>query len=509
MPNLSLPGRFPGAILHHSKPIGICLLLPVLAAFLMISFPIPSSEADDLAQTAYVIPIHDMIDLGLAFFVKRSLREAQDSGAGYIVLEVNTLGGRVDAALDIRDALDNITIPSAAYVDKRAISAGALITLATKKIAMAPGSTIGAATPVGIAPGGEKLQLGEKEVSYLRGEFRATAERNGHSPVLAEAMVDADAEAFAIFKDSGPEIVSGPASSGLSEAQRKENATEVISPKGKLLTMTADEAVRVGLAESTPASLDEFLGSLGLDPVHKTTAKISWSEHIVRFLTNPIVAGLLLTLGVLGIFFELQMPGWGISGSLGTLLLVLFFGGHYLAGLANFTDVLFFVLGLVLLGLEFFVVPGFGITGISGLVCILAGIYLALVKRPLPKFSWDYRALDSAFLTFLFAVVAIPVGIVVIWKTFPDSRLRKLIVLSASERGEDGYVASESLEALVGQSGKSLSRLRPAGRALIGGEPMEVQSEGDFIEKDTPLKVVRVMGNKVFVASQEEDEASS
>jgi membrane-bound serine protease (ClpP class) len=210
----------------------------------------------------------------------------------------------------------------------------------------------------------------------------------------------------------------------------------------------------------------------------------------------------LLTFGVLGIFFELQMPGWGISGTLGTLFLLLFFGGHYLAGLATFLDVLLFIVGLGLLALELLVIPGFGLAGVSGLLCIFAGIYLALVKRPVPEFSWDYEMFSRALLTFISVVVAATIGGVAIWKMFPESRLKKVMVLSAREDVRDGYTAGESLEALVGRVGKSLTHLRPSGKALISGEMVEVQTQGEFIEKDRPLRVVKVSGNKVFVAEE-------
>lgn len=463
-----------------------------------------SSDAAPSAgpEKVFIIPVRDTIDMGLAFFIKRALEEAERSRAALVILDVNTFGGRVDAAVDIRDALDDCSIPTTAYVNKRAISAGALICLATKTIAMAPGSTIGAATPVGLGPAGEKLQLGEKEVSYVRGEFRATAERNGHSPLLAEAMVDADTEALAVFENEKLRLVSRAEADEL-RATDEMVKIEEISAKGKLLTMTVSEAVRVGLAGSMPDSLDELISELGLDPAEKIVAEISWSEYIVRFLTHPIVSGLLLTFGVLGIFFELQMPSWGVSGTVGAACLVLFFGGHYIAGLASFSDMLLFAVGLGLLAAEILVVPGFGITGVSGLLCILAGIYLALVKRPVPQFSWDYQVLNTAMATFFFSAVAVIIGAVIIWKMSPESRIKKLMVLSASEQAKDGYTASESLEALVGRQGTSLSHLRPAGRALIGGEPFEVQSEGEFIEKDRALTVVRVAGNKVFVTETE------
>jgi membrane-bound serine protease (ClpP class) len=351
---------------------------------------------------------------------------------------------------------------------------------------------------------GGSAQLGEKEISYVRGEFRATAEHNGHSPLLAEAMVDPDVAVFLAFDDDTPRVVS---SSEVEQLRRSDPGAriETVSEKGKLLTMTTTEAERVGFANSAPSSLDEFIRSLGFDPADKVVTHVSWSENIVRFLTHPVIAGLLLTFGVLGVFFELQTPTWGISGTIGAVCLLLFFGGHYLAGLAGIADVLLFVLGLALLALELFVIPGFGLAGISGLLCIVIGIYLALVQKPIPRFSWDYELLGSTLSTFLVVLLLITIGIIALWKMIPDSRFRQLLVLSTSELAKEGYTASESREALAGATGKSLSHLRPAGRALIRGEPVEVQTEGEFIEKGTPLRVVKVVGNKVFVAANEED----
>jgi membrane-bound serine protease (ClpP class) len=315
-------------------------------------------------------------------------------------------------------------------------------------------------------------------------------------------MVDPDVDVFAIFEGEDVRLVS--------EAEEIEKIkgdirTKTVSAEGKLLTLTAGEAHEIGLASLLPATLDDLVGSLGFEPDAKMIAKISWSEYIVRFLTHPVVSGLLLTFGVLGIFFELQMPGWGVSGSLGVVCLVMFFGGHYIAGLASIADIMLFAIGLALLAAEAFIVPGFGVTGVSGMLCILAGIYLALVKRPIPQFSWDYQMLNSAILVFISFTIAAAVGIVLIWKLSPDSRLRKIMVLSASEQAEEGYTASESLASLEGRKGESITHLRPAGRASIDGEPREVQSEGEFIEKDRAVKVIRVVGNKVFVAEAKED----
>jgi len=439
--------------------------------------------------------------------VKRSLDEAKDKGFEAVILEVDTLGGRVDAALDIRDALEDSALPVVSYVNKRAISAGALICLATGRITMAPGSTIGAATPVSIDPLGGSGELSEKEVSYVRGEFRATAERNGHSPLLAEAMVDADTEVYAVL-DGDVTILS----SGEVEEFRSRHEgikIEEISPTSKLLTMTAAEAERLGFADSTPESVEALMEQMGLDPAQKVVSTSTWSEKLVRFLTHPVVSGLLLTLGVLGIFFELQMPGWGVSGTLGAVLLLLFFGGHYLAGLADVLDMLLFVVGLGLLALELFVIPGFGAAGISGILCIFLSVYLALVRNPIPQFSWDFQRLNSALIVFVFLMVGVIGGTVILWKMFPHSRLKRLIVLTASEEPTLGFTTGENLEAMIGENGISLTHLRPAGKALIAGQPFEVQTLGEYVEKDRHVQVVKVMGNKIFVAEKQPEKESA
>jgi membrane-bound serine protease (ClpP class) len=493
--------------LRSSRRLLVIAVVVLASLFLYFpSYSAPDMKTNSIGSApppetdTFVIPIQGTIDLGLAYFVKRSLEEAEHKGFDAVILDVDTLGGRVDAALDIRDALEASPLPITAYVNKRAISAGALICLATGRIAMAPGGAIGAATPISIGPLGEASQLSEKEVSYVSGEFRATAERNGHSPLLAEAMVDADTEVLAAVNGTATILAADEV-----ERFRKEHAAaeiKTISTKGKLLTMTSAEAKRVGLAHSTPESLDSLMKSLGLNADRKVTSSSTWSELLVRFLTHPIVSGLLLTFGVLGIFFELQMPGWGISGTLGAVFLALFFGGHYLAGLASVLDVLLFFAGIGLLALELFVIPGFGVAGVSGILCILISVYLALVKRPIPQFSWDFQRTNTVALIFLFALAGIIVGTIVIWKVFPNTRLKKLLVLMETEEAALGYTAGDSLESMVGLSGMSLTSLRPAGKALIAQQPIEVQTLGEFIEKDRAVRVVKVMGNKVFVAEQ-------
>jgi membrane-bound serine protease (ClpP class) len=245
----------------------------------------------------YRVPVHGVIELGLAPFVERNIREAEAHGARALILDIETPGGRIDAAERIVDALKDADVPVYAFVDRRAFSAGALIALATDRIYIRPGGVIGAATPV--IGDGEKAS--EKIVSAMRSEMRALAEDHGLDPRVAEAMVDEDVEI-----------------DGVVEA-------------GKLLTLTSEEAVRIGYA-SPVEDWDALMRELDLAgaPVHVTS--VNWAEGLVRFLTHPAVAPMLLSLGFLGLIIEIKTPAFGIAGTTGILALGAFFGSHWLVG---------------------------------------------------------------------------------------------------------------------------------------------------------------------------------
>ncbi|MGH7315477.1 MAG: NfeD family protein, partial [Candidatus Rokuibacteriota bacterium] len=229
----------------------------------------------------YLVPVEGIIDLGLAPFVQRVLDEAAGAGAGAVILEINTFGGRVDAAVLIRDALLRTRVRTVAFVNKRAISAGALISLAATTIVMAEGGTIGAATPVEMGqPGGPAQPVAEKTVSYVRKEFRATAESRGRPPLLAEAMVDADVEIRGVIA------------------------------KGKLLTLTTEEALKHKLADFRADGVEAVLERMGLAGAEVRHASPTWAETVLRFLTHPVVSSLLMTIAIFGIIVELRTPGF-------------------------------------------------------------------------------------------------------------------------------------------------------------------------------------------------------
>ncbi len=425
-----------------------------------------NQQRPDAAPTVYVLPIEGMIDLGLAPFVRRVLEEAQTAGAAAVVLEINTFGGRVDAAVQIRDALLTSRIRTIAYVNPRAISAGALISLAAEKIAMAGGGTIGAATPVQMgASNAPAPPVEEKTVSYVRKEFRATAERRGRPPLFAEAMVDADV------------------------------AIPGVIEKGKLLTLTTDEAVRHGVADLRADSIEGALEELGLGQATIRRASPNWAEGVVRFLTHPAVASLLMTVALVGILVELRTPGFGFAGATGLLSLALFFWGHALVHLAGWEEVLLTAAGLLLVGLEIFVIPGFGIAGVVGIAAILAGLVLSLTGSGA---SAEFVVGISTRVVFslLFALLISAI----LLRYLPRLPLARRLILNTGLGAVEGYASTppEDLRWL-GKRGHSASALRPAGIAQFERERVDVVSEGGFVAAGEPIEVVRVDGNRIVV----------
>jgi membrane-bound serine protease (ClpP class) len=410
------------------------------------------------------MPIDGMIDLGLAPFLTRTIRDAQQAGAAALLLDINTFGGRVDAAVAMRDALVNAPIRTIAFVNPRAISAGALIALATETIVMAGGGTIGAATPV-VSGGNQPQVADEKSVSYVRKEFGATAERRGRPPQLAEAMVDADVQ-----------------------------ITDVVE-QGKLLTLTTSEALTHQVADFTADTLTDALAATGLHDADIRRASQTWAETFVRFLTNPVVSSLLMTIGMLGLLVEIRTPGFALPGAVGLLSLALFFWGHWIVQLAGWEELLLVATGVILLGLELFVIPGFGVAGAGGVIALAAGLGMTLVGA----------GATSSVIIAAFGRVAISIllalgGGLALLRVLPRLPFGRRLVLDAEMGAEQGYTSPPESDRLqLGRTGTALSPLRPAGVADINGARVDVVSDGGFIEAGAAIEVTRVEGNRVVV----------
>jgi membrane-bound serine protease (ClpP class) len=435
-----------------------------LTAVLMLGLSVASTQ--EQRRVVFVAPIEGIIDLGLAPYVQRVLKEAESAGAAALVLEINTFGGRVDAAVQIRDALLNSRVRTIAFVNKRAISAGALISLAAENIAMSGGGTIGAATPVQMGqPGSAALPVEEKTVSYMRKEFRSTAESRKRPPLLAEAMVDADV------------VVAG------------------VVAKGKLLTLTTEEALRHKLADFRAESLEEVLQKTGLAGAEIRRVLPNWAERVVRVLTHPVVSSLLVTLAMLGIVLELRTPGFGIPGAVGLSSLGLMLWGHYLVQLAGWEEMLLALVGLVLLAVEIFVIPGFGIAGILGIAALLAGLVLSMLG---PGNTTGLVMLVAGRV--LFALLLAGAAAMVMLRFMTKLPAGGRLILKTGLSAASGYAsAPEADSRWLGKSGRARSALRPAGIADIDGQRVDVVSEGELIEAGQPIEVIRIDGNRVVV----------
>jgi membrane-bound serine protease (ClpP class) len=444
-------------------PIAIAASAALLSA---IASPVAAQEEGYVLR----VPVTGVVELGLAPFIERSIEEATAAGALALILDMDTPGGRVDAAQRISDALTDASIPVYTLVNRRAFSAGALIALSTDRIYMRPGSVIGAATPVD----GAGTKASEKIVSAMRSEMRALAESAGLDPEVAAAMVDEDIE------------IEG-----------------VVEP-GKLLTLTTTEAVDIDYALEV-ADLEALLVELGHEGAAVTTAEANWAERVVRFFSNPVVAPFLLTLGFLGLITEIKTPTFGLAGAAGLLSLSLFFGSHMIVGLAGLEDIIIFGTGLLLIGVEVFLVPGFGLFGLVGGIGVTAGLYLSMLGG-LPT-SPDFARAGLVLST---TVVLIAVCAWVLIRTLPgSSRLAKsgIFLFDSTDRAI-GYESAEIRSDLIGVPGSAITDLRPSGTALFGDERIDVVSESEWITEGTPVRVISAEGYRHVVRAISEDETA-
>lgn len=410
----------------------------------------------------YIAYIDGEIDLGLAPYVSRVVSEAEQDNAEAIIFKINTFGGRVDAATQIKDAIIGTDILTIAFINNRAISAGALISLSCKKIVMVPGSSIGAATVVD--QGGEKVA--EKYQSYMRSEMRSTAEKNGRPTDVAEGMVD--------------ERIMIP---GLVDSTQ-------------LVTLTSKEAIMYGIADTILNDIDDVYSYFKLGNAEKIYQKSNWAEDVVRFLNNGVVSSILIMIGIFGLIAEVKSPGWGVPGTMGLVALALFFGSSYILQLASVIEILMFVAGLGLILLEVFVIPGFGVAGISGIILVIVSMFLSMVG---PNPFLDFNAVSTAIIRLTVGLVAALVLIFLLARFLPKSNVFKKFILSEEEKADAGYTSRSNFSELLGAEGKSLTTLRPAGTAEINGKRIDVVTDSEYIEHGKPLVVTAVEGMRVVV----------
>ena len=427
------------------------------------------------SDVVYRVPIEGTIDLGLPPFIQRTLEDAESNEATAVIFDINTFGGRVDAATQIKDAILGADIPTIAFINRRAISAGALISLSCEKIYMTGGGLIGAATAVDMT--GKKGS--EKVISFMREEMASTAEKRGRSKEIARGMVDEEL--------TFTHLVIGGDSIKVDDIEGRKD--------GKLISLTTEQALRYKIADGTAENMEALLDSLGYSSVKTIETAENWSEAIVRFLTNPVVASLLTTFGFLGILFELQSPGWGIPGFVGLACLILSLSASYIAQLATMSDMLFVLTGLALILLEVLVIPGFGIAGLGGIGLMIYGLYLLL----LPDVPVGEEVLGQAMDGFLIGLVGAVIGLVLLAKLMIKTKFWEQLTAPDTQKKEEGYSNTLGWESLQGETGIADTDLHPSGWVRVKDQRIFVVSEGEFIEEGKEIKILSVDGNRVLV----------
>lgn len=429
-----------------------------------------SADAQAQDSTVYVIQVEGLIDNGLNMYVDRGLSaaEADDDAVG-VILHMDTFGGLVDAADEIRKRLLASRLPVVTFIDANAASAGALISFATQNIFMAPGGSIGAATVVDGS--GEKAD--EKMQSYMRGLMRSTAEAKGYDPRIAEAMVD----------------------------ERIEIAN--IIAEGELLTLSASEALELEVSTATLHSIREVADEMGWEQAELLNVDERWEESVIRFFASPVLQSLLMLMMLGGLYFELQSPGVGFAGAIAGLGALLFFLPLYIMGLAQIWEILIVVLGVGLIMVEFFVLPGFGVAGISGLILLIFGLFASLVGNVgsnFPELEQMRLEMWTLFATLVLAFAFILSTIRYVMNTPLFSRL----VLTRSTDTESGYTSYDNKDELLGKEGVALTTLRISGTAKIGDRRVDVVSDGEYINKGARVKVISTAAGQVVVTRVEE-----
>ena len=366
--------------------------------------------AEDINKKIYVVPVQDVIDLGIPSLVSRAISLAESNNADMIIFDIDTFGGRVDAATQIKDSISSTNIETIAFINRRAISAGSLISLSCDKIYMTDGATIGATSVVDMS--GTKVS--EKSQSYMREEMAATAEKSGKNPNIARGMVDEELS-FEYL------VVDGDSLKVDDIEGRKE---------GKLITLTTELALKYGIADGKGETIEELLSSLKIDEYDIITVDENWSENVVRILTNPTVSSLLTTFGTIGVISELYSAGWGIGGTIGIICLTLALGAGYLTQLASSTDILIILLGIILLLVEAVALPGFGIFGITGIIILFYGFYLLLI----PDIPVGPEIYSEALDGFSWAIVVGIFGIIFILRLIGKSAFFQKLVSSDTNK---------------------------------------------------------------------------
>ncbi len=410
--------------------------------------------------------IDDVIDPRTNRHSELALQEATKQNADLVIVELNTYGGIIEDADSIRQRFLRCPVPIYAFINRNAASAGALISISCDKIYMAEGSTIGAATAV--TGDGEKAS--EKIQAYMKGIMRATAEANNRDPRIAEAMVDERIEIDSVIEE------------------------------GKLITFTMSEAIKHNYCEGTANSLQEVLKLNDLTNYETISYEKPASEKVIAFFLNPAISGVLIMIIIGGIYFELQSPGVGFPLGAAILAGILYLVPYYMNGLAENWEVAIFLVGMILIGLEVFVIPGFGVTGISGIICCLLALFLMMVNNDFFDFTYVMPTqIFGSIFAILMGVSGLAAFIFFGGLGVLNTKAFNRFALQDTLATEQGYSSAPKLDITIGDVAQVFSDLRPSGKILFEGKTLNAESRGEFIGKGESVVIVGTEGTTLIV----------
>ncbi len=424
------------------------------------------SQSDSGPTRVFILEIRNDIDPRMSRYVNLALDQATEEEADIIIVDMDTYGGAVGDANDIRTRLLEYDKPVWVFINNDAASAGALISIACDSIYMVPGANIGAATVVTA----EGIAAPDKYQSYMRSIMRSTAEQNGRDPLIAEGMVDDRVE------------------------------IEGITESGKIVTFTTSEAIKNGYCEAEVASIREILERNNVTNYRMIDYTLSWSERVIAFFLNPVVSGILILMITGGIFFELQTPGVGFPLAAAVVGMIFYLTPYYLNGLAANWEIAVFFLGLILVALEVFVIPGFGIAGIAGLICVVGSLILIMINND----SFDFEFVPSgeiftASVVVLGGMIGSIIVLFVLGYRFTKSGMFNRVALQGTQDSSEGYTINFRDEPLLGKEGTAYTILRPSGRVEIEDEIYDAYTRGEYIEKGQKIKVISEEGSSLKV----------
>lgn len=418
----------------------VILLLVMLITFFTMGF-------SNSKGNVYVIPIEGEINKATYNFVKNTMDDIDIESTDAIIFDIDTYGGLIDQAINIKDLIINSPIPTISYVNNKAVSAGVLITIASDNVVMSNSATVGSA---------ETDPNTEKTLSMWRGVLRDTAQASGRDSLVIESMADKDIEIDGVIES------------------------------GKLLNLTSREALDMKISDATAETYAEILKAFKLEDSSIVNVNESLSVKLAKYIASPYMASFLLTIGFVGMVIEILTPGFGIGGTISIIGFGLYFGGNIIAGNSNWTSLVLFVTGLSLLVVAI-IVPGFGLPEIGSLVFISTGVILAL------------DSVTTAVLSLSIAIIITTLITMLLLKLGYNSKHLNKIILKSNHTSDKGYLSTNKMDKYLNREGISKSELRPSGFVLIDNIKLDVLAESGFIEKNTKVKVIRVEGSKIFV----------